>query len=272
MPYFETSDYVKLFYNQAGEGKPVILIHGWSCSHLHFKNQIEELSTSFQVTYFDLRGHGLSEVPDYGLTIKRFAKDLKELIEYLKLEDVTLVGWSMGTSIIFEYIRQFGCNNLYKLCLIDMTPKVITDENWNYKSYGNFSCEDNFKKIVKMSADWNKFLQYFVPAMFAKSGGTDEILIKLVLNEMMKNSPSAMVRIWISMSDNNYLNVLKDISIPTLITYGEESVLYPPENSEFMSKEIRDSKLLSFHKCGHALFLEKPEMFNKELSEFINKC
>jgi pimeloyl-ACP methyl ester carboxylesterase len=269
MSYFLTSDNVKIYYDQVGSGKPVILIHGWSCSHLHFNNQIKELSKSFKVIYYDLRGHGISEIPDYGLTMPRLANDLKELIEHLALKDVTLVGWSMGTSIIFDYISQFGCDNLHKLCLIDMTPKIITDDIWNYNSYGNFSCEDNFKKIVRMNEDWNKLVQYFVPAMFAKSGYTDEKLINWALNEMLKSSPNAMIRIWISMTSKNYLHILKKISIPTLITCGEESVLYPPENSEYMNKEIPESKLLSFPKCGHALFLEEPEMFNDELTKFI---
>lgn len=271
MSYFLTSDNVKIYYNQVGSGKAIILIHGWSCSHLHFNNQIEELSKNFKVIYYDLRGHGISEIPDYGLTMPRLAIDLKELLEHLSLKDVTLVGWSMGTSIIFDYISQFGCEKLHKLCLIDMTPKVITDDTWNYRSYGNFSCEDNFNKIVRMSGDWNKFSQYFTPALFSKSGGTDEKLLNWALNEMLKSSPNAMVRIWISMTSKNYLNVLKNISIPTLIIYGEESALYPPENSEYMNREIPKSTVIPFPKCGHALFLEKPEMFNNKLTKFIIK-
>ena len=271
MPYFLTSDNVKLYYNHVGSGNPVILIHGWSCNHLFFNNQIQELSKNFKVIYYDLRGHGISEIPDYGLNISRFAMDLKELIDLLNLKNVTLVGWSMGASIIFDYISQFGCENLHKLCLIDMTPKVITDANWNYISYGNFSCESNFNKIVNMNKDWVKFCKYFIPALFAKSGCTDKKVLNWAIGEALKSSSNVMIRMWISMSSKDYLPVLKNILISTLITYGEESIFYPPENSEYMHKEIVDSNLLPFPKCGHALFIENPQMFNEELTKFINE-
>lgn len=271
MPYFLTSDNVRLYYNCIGSGAPIILLHGWACNHQFFNNQIQELSKNFKVVYYDLRGHGSSEVTDYGLNLTRFAIDLKELIDFLALKDVTLVGWSMGTSIIFDYINQFGCENLYNLCLIDMTPKVVTDSNWNYKSYGNFNCESNFNKIVSMSDNWIKFCKYFIPALFAKLGCTDEEVLNWTINEARKSNPNVMIRMWISMSSKNYLPVLKKISIPTLITYGEESIFYPPENSEYMHKEIENSQLLPFPKCGHALFMENSEIFNKELTKFINK-
>lgn len=271
MSYFLTSDNVKMYYGEKGTGKPVVLIHGWSCSHLHFEKQIEELSKKFKVVYYDLRGHGLSEVPDYGLTLPRFAQDLKELIDHLNLKDVTLVGWSMGTSIIFDYVSQFGCNNIYKLCLIDMSPKLITDDNWKYGLYGKYSYEDNLNLLVELNADWNKFAGAFIPAIFAKSGCRDDKILNWAFEQAYKNSPDVMVRMWVSMSAKNYLSVLKDITVPTLITYGAESCLYPAENSEYLHKNIVKSKLVPFPKCGHYLFGEKPDMFNEELTKFINE-
>lgn len=270
MSYFLTSDNVKMYYDESGSGKPVILIHGWSCSHLHFKSQIEELSKNFRVIHYDLRGHGLSEVPDYGFTLPRFAKDLKELIEHLNLKDVTLVGWSMGTSIIFDYVSQFSCDNLHKLCLIDMSPKLMTDDSWKYGLYGKFSNDDNLNTMVDLNADWNKFAEAFIPAIFAKSGCKDKAMLDWAFEQALKNSPNVMIRMWVSMSTKDYLPILSNISVPTLITYGAESFLYPAENSEYMASKIPNSKLLPFPKCGHALFMENSEMFNEELKSFIN--
>ncbi|QGU94565.1 alpha/beta fold hydrolase [Clostridium bovifaecis] len=271
MSYFLTSDNTKIFYNEAGNGRPVVLIHGWSCSHLHFQNQINELSRNYRVIYYDLRGHGISEVTDYGLTLPRFAQDLKELIEHLNLKDVTLVGWSMGTSIIFDYVKQFGCANLYKLCLIDMAPKIITDETWKYGLYDGFSYEDNLNTMVDLNANWHKFAEGFIPAIFAKSGCRDKNILDWAFEQAFKNSPHVMIRMWVSMSSQNYLPVLSKITVPTLITYGAESFLYSNKNSEYMNREIPNSRLVSFPRCGHALFMEKPEMFNEELIKFIEE-
>lgn len=269
MSYFSTSDNVKLYYETCGEGKPIVLIHGWSCSHLHFKDQIKFLSKKYKIVAIDLRGHGLSEVPPFGLTIDRFAKDIKELIDTLKLNKPSLVGWSMGTTIIFDFVRQFGCSNIDKLCLIDMTPKMITDNDWHSGLYGNFSPKDDLSLLCKMNAAWDKCSKAFVPNMFAKTGCKDKNLEKWAFGEALKNSPTVMVRMWLDMSFKDQRFILPSITAPTLITHGEESCLYLKENSEYLNKTIPNSKLVSFPHCGHALQLEDPEKFNKELSDFI---
>ncbi|SKC82990.1 alpha/beta fold hydrolase [Maledivibacter halophilus] len=269
MSYFLTSDNVKLYYEEHGEGKPLILIHGWSCSHRFFKFQIAELAKYYRVIAYDLRGHGISEVPEFGINIPRYAEDLKDLITHLSLKDVSLVGWSMGTTIIFEYIKQFGCDNLSKLCFIDMTPKLITDESWTYGLYGDFSQGLNHETLDIMNKSWSEFCKGFIPAIFATSGCKDKELLDWAFKEALKNSENIMVRMWISMSYENYLDLLPKISVPVLITYGAESALYSPENSEYMGKKIPNSKVLPFPVCGHCLHLEKPEMFNEELLKFL---
>lgn len=269
MAYFLTSDNVKLYYEEHGEGKPLVLIHGWSCSHKFFKFQIDELAKHYRVIAYDLRGHGISEVPDFGVNIPRYAQDLKDLIEYLDLKDVSLVGWSMGTTITFEYIKQFGCDNLNKLCFIDMTPKLITDESWPHGLYSDFSHTANLEILETMNKGWEEFSKIFVPGIFAKSGCKDKELLDWSFEEALKNSEDIMIRMWISMSYQNYLDLLSKISVPVLITYGEESMLYSAKNSEYMAEKIPDAKVLPFPVCGHGLHLEKPEMFNENLIEFL---
>lgn len=269
MSFFLTSDNVKLYYQVQGEGKPVVLIHGWSCSHEHFKNQIDELAKKYQVVAYDLRGHGLSEVPDYGLNIPRFAQDLKELIAFLNLKTVSLVGWSMGTTIIFEYLKQFGQTNLDKLCFIDMTPRIVTDGSWKNGLYGEFPMEANVETLVALNEDWKAFAEGFIPAIFAKSGARDKALEAWALEQAFKNSPNVMTRMWISMSTRNYVDLVPTITLPTLITYGAESCLYTPENSEYMGKKMPNAKVLPFPKCGHALMLEEPKRFTDALISFL---
>jgi len=261
-----TNDNAKIYYEVKGEGKAIIFIHGWSCNHMFFKKQINDLSKKYKVITYDLRGHGDSEITNDGYTLDRYAKDLKNLIEFLNFKDVSLVGWSMGTHIIFDYIKQFGCENLNKISFIDMSPKLITDKQWTLGLYGKFSHEDNLNTLVPMNADWKGF----IPAIFAKSGCRNKEDLKWSDEQAANNSTIVLTRMWISMSSQDYRDVLPKITIPTLITYGEESYLYNADNSEHMRDIIKDSKLVPFPKCGHALMLEEPEMFNKVLMDFVN--
>lgn len=270
MAYFLTDDNVKLFYEVKGEGqKTIVLIHGWSAHHLFYKKQIPELSKDYKVVYYDLRGHGLSERPDDGYTISRYAQDLKNLIDFLRLENVSLVGWSMGTHIMFDYVKQFGLDDIEKMIIIDMTAKLITDEEYHCGLYGQFSMEDNLATMVSMNENWKTFADAFVPAIYAKTGCKDKDDLQWNYEEAYKNSATVMTRMWISMSAQDYRDLLPSITVPTMIAFGEASCLYNRDNSEYLNRMIKDSKLVGFPNCGHGLQLEDAVKFNKEVKDFI---
>jgi len=162
MSNFITSDGIRLYYEEKGEGKPIVFIHGWTADHTVFNPQVEALSSEFKVVTYDLRGHGESDRPDKGLTLKRFATDLRELIEHLNLNDVIVVGWSMGSSIIFEYVRNFGVEYLSKVCILDMTPKLINDDSWKLGlNHGTFTTKDTFDALTVMCNNWMDFAKEF---------------------------------------------------------------------------------------------------------------
>ncbi|HVI41991.1 MAG TPA: alpha/beta hydrolase [Anaerovoracaceae bacterium] len=270
MAYFLTDDNVKLFYEVKGEGKKtIVLIHGWSAHHLFYKKQISELAKDYRVVYYDLRGHGLSEEPDNGYTIPRYAQDLKNLIDYLDLKDVVLVGWSMGTYVMFDYVKQFGFGGVDKMIIIDMTSKLITDDEYKFGLYGKFSMEENLATMVAMNENWKGFADAFVPAIYAKSGCKNKEDLQWNYEEAYKNSATVMTRMWVSMSAQDYRDLLPKITVPTMITFGEESCLYPKENSEYLNQMIKGSKLVGFPNCGHGLQLEDAAKFNKEVKDFI---
>ena len=89
--HFTTADGVRLHYLEAGSGKPLVLIHGWSQCAEEFKHQIAELSGSYRVIAIDQRGHGESEKPGFGYKIHRLSKDLRELLISLDLTDVAVL-------------------------------------------------------------------------------------------------------------------------------------------------------------------------------------
>lgn len=270
MPYFVTEDNCKLYYELNGKGKTVVMIHGWDCCRHHFKKQLGFLRERHQVLSYDLRGHGDSDRTEFGLTLSRFAKDLKELIEYCELKDVTLVGWSMGTSIIFDYVRQFGCANLAKLCFIDMTPKLATDAEWKLGLYEDYDADAVLKDLHVMADDWENMVKAFVPALFSKTGYADEKAdFEWAYKAAMKNTPHVVINMWLALAVNDYRDVLPHISVPTLITYGGSSKLYTPDVARYMGDNIPGARVMEFEGCGHALHMEEPDRFNRALAEFV---
>src|SRR6516165_7774334 len=127
---FVTSDGVQLSYIRQGSGRPIVLIHGWSQCAEQFKHQIEPLSARFDIIAIDQRSHGESQKVSYGLKISRLSKDLHELLTELNLNDVALLGHSMGSAVIWSYIDLFGPERLSKIILVDQSPFLTSDPHW----------------------------------------------------------------------------------------------------------------------------------------------
>ena len=85
--YFNTADSAHLYYEVRGSGRPLVLVHGWQCSHLFWQRNVDELAKDFTVVTLDLRGHGNSSKGLHGITIKQFACDVYDLINYLDLKE-----------------------------------------------------------------------------------------------------------------------------------------------------------------------------------------
>jgi pimeloyl-ACP methyl ester carboxylesterase len=272
MSYFTTADDCKLYYEEHGTGEHLLFIHGWSCNLGFFKRQIEHFSKKYHVIVYDLRGHGKSDrgdITERNMTLTRFAEDLYELIEGLGLGRVNLAGWSMGTSTLFAYVRKYGCKYVNKMCMIDMTPKLLTDDEWKLGTFGSFTHNDNLNFLSLLAKDWDAAAAQFIPTCFAKGFSTESELFKQTLAEAKKNVPHVMTYMWIAMASEDFRPVLRDITVPTLLAYGGDGVLHSKEHGEYMEKHIKNSKLVLFPGCGHAPFLEDTDKFNAELETFL---
>lgn len=288
MPFYVTDDHVRLYYEDRGTGKPVMLIHGLTANHRHFKKQTPEFAKHFRVIALDLRGHGHSEAPEHGLTLKRLAKDMKELMDHLDLGRVSLIGWSMGAHVIFEYIKNFSCKAIEKVVIIDMAPKLMKSDDWTYGlpgvlsgKPGDFGHEDNLFMLSRMLENWELYSRIVAERIMNKSLYNDKMEfnhqavfkgkedLPWLYEEARANTPHVVVALWISLSLQDYRSTLADITIPCLITYGLESNYYPPENYEYMKNNIPDAKVEPFEGCGHALHIQDHEKFNRLIMAFL---
>lgn len=268
MSSFVTSDGIKIKYQEKGEGKPIILIHGWTADHTVFSVPVDYLSGRFRVITYDLRGHGASDRPETGLTLNRFARDLEELIDHLDLKKVTVAGWSMGSSILFEYVKTFGTKKLDKTAIIDMTPKLINDEEWKLGlNHGSFTVEDSWNALTIMCNNWMDFAEDF--AANALPYMNKEQLAPL-LEGLALNTPHVMYAMWIAMTVGDYRDVLKDIDVPTYIIYGMKSTLYSKETAEYIQGKLPQGKIVPFEGCTHFLPVEKPEELARTIEELAS--
>ena len=269
MPYVELKDGNRLWYEEKGEGMPILFMHGWMGSSWHFSNQIDYFSKAYRVFVFDHKGHGKSDRPeDASYTMLEFAEELNQALDKLiGNEKFVLIGHSMGGFISLTYatIPKFK-KRLKGLILMSTAPKF---ENPGVDEYANL-----IKKGEMTIVDLGAVEGILVPLCFnGKYIEIQQDVVKKFIEEVLKNSENVAFETMIDIVDRyNVGDRLREIDVPTLILTGDEDPFVFPENSELMHKKIKNSELKIFSpNIGHMIQFEALEEYNKVVENFLKK-
>ena len=264
MAYIETPDGVQLYYNERGEGDPIVLITGWTMdADYWWQKNVDALAEDHRVVTYDPRGHGLSGKTNDNHAIPGYADDLAFLVNSLDLEDMTLVGWSMGVAIIQTYLERFGDDRVRAIGFIEQTPYFYIDNDWDF---GVFSEESLGELVGSLEANRAEAGRAFIQRLFAKP--RSEAQLAEMYPRTLLTPTSVATAMLIDLVSRDYRDQLSEIGIPTLLMYGDKSL---PGLGEWMHKQIPDSELVMFAESGHSPFWEEPEKFNTELVAFVSQ-
>lgn len=270
--YIETATNVKLYVKDYGQGKPVILIHGWPLSHEMWEYQIDTLiQNNFRVIMYDRRGFGKSSQPWDGYDYDTLADDLNAIIEHLDLKEATLVGFSMGGGEIVRYFSRHGGKGIVKAVFISsVTPFLLqTDSNPNGVPKEKYDTMG-----AQMKEDRISFLDNFGKTFFGVSFISKPISSPLLDYYRMLcavSSPRATIECAKSFSSTDFRLEMASVTVPTLFIHGDEDKTVPIEiTSEIASKLIPDNKFIVYEGAPHGLFYIEKDKLNKDLIEFLN--
>lgn len=255
---------VELYYDDHGEGTPVIFIHGVWMSRKFFKDQLPYFSKEHRAITIDLRGHGDSAQVSEGHTISTYAKDLQAFITKLELKDVVLVGWSMGAFVIWEYLQQFGEANVRGTVIVD---ELASDFKWPDFPIGAFDLPTLTHFMREVQDNRKGFLKGFIPLMFKESVAPEEM--DWMLEETLKPTTGVASAILFDQSVVDYRSTFPSLSKPTLLCFGKAEKLIPVAAGEHLKEAIANSELVLFEESCHCPFLEETELFNRVVSNFI---
>jgi non-heme chloroperoxidase len=269
----ENSNPIELYYEDVGDGSPVILLAGFPFTSASWERQVPALITAgHRVISVDRRGFGRSSRPSVGYDFDTLATDLKTLIDHLGLPDVSLVGFSMGTGEIFRYIGKYGVSRVRKVALLGtMGPFWLkAPDNPDGTDASVF---EGFQKalrvdrpatllnIVKNSRDFDVLRGKLV---------SDEGL-NAAWNEAVAASPIAAVECVGAWKTDFRTDVAK-ITVPTLIVHAGDTdrILPPPISSRRLAKLIKQSRFVEIEGAPHDIALTHPEVVNEELVKFLH--
>lgn len=263
MAMFRTNDGAHIHYEVEGAGKPLVLIHGWDQSAKALCENRPVFAEKYQVISVDLRGHGESENVTYGYRISRLAMDVKQLLDALDVQEATLLGWSMGCSVVWSYWDLFRSERISKLVLVDEPPLCLINES----NPDGFSYNPNLEALkASILNDTVNTTKGFVDMMIVTPEGKAKYF-EQTLDESLKFPKEQCTHLLLNHVYTDWRDVIPTITIPTLVIAGRQSHV-KVSNNEWTHEHISGSELKVFD-TAHMMFMEESEAFNAAVMDFI---
>lgn len=262
---------VRLAYQDTGTGRSVVLIHGWPASHAMWQYQSTELPKhGIRAIAYDRRGFGHSSKPWEGYDYDTLADDLKGVLDGLDLQDVTLVGFSMGGGEVARYMARHGGARVAKVVFVAaVTPYLLkTADNPEGVDAGIFQ-----QMLEGLNRDWPDFLatfgkQFFNVGMLKQpvSQATLEWMQHLALQASLKATLDCVH----SFAETDFRSDLSGMAVPALIIHGDADQIVPMEASANRTVELLRSVQYKVYEGGsHGLFVTHKDELNRDLVQFV---
>jgi pimeloyl-ACP methyl ester carboxylesterase len=268
----EVSPGIRLHVRDWGQGKPIVLIHGWPFSNEVYDYQMGELAKKgFRAIGISLRGFGQSDQPWGTHNYDVHADDIEAVINQLDLDDVTLGGHSMGGAIAIHYMARHKENRVSRLALFGAAAPVWTRRE-DYP-YGMQKSEAD-ALIRAVDIDRPQLLTDFGKIFGLTETSLNPGLAAWLHSIGMQASPYAMAQSLVALRDTDLRPELTMIGVPTAIFHAVGDKICPFDFAEELAKGISNAKMIRvirFEKSGHGLFLEEMDRFNLELIKFANE-
>ncbi|HYQ65164.1 alpha/beta hydrolase [Actinophytocola sp.] len=267
----ENSTDIELYYEDHGEGQPVVLIHGYPLDgHSWEKQSAALLAAGYRVITYDRRGFGRSSQPTTGYDYDTFAHDLKVVLDTLDLNDVVLVGFSMGTGEVARYVGAYGSARVAKVAfLASLEPFLLkTDDNPEGVPQEVF---DGISAAVK--ADRYAYFTEFYKNFY----NTDDNLGTRLSEEALRNSwnvaaaaswfaSSAAVPTWVT----DFRADIPKIDVPALILHGTADNILPIDaTGRRFHKLLPAAKYVEIENAPHGLLWTHADEVTSELLDFL---
>src|SRR6516164_6734803 len=274
MASIKTSDGTEIFYKDWGPktAQPIVFHHGWPLSADDWDSQMMFfLSHGYRVIAHDRRGHGRSSQTDIGGDMDTYAADMAALAEALDLQNAVHIGHSAGGGEVARYVARAKPGRVAKMVLISaVTPMMIKTQS----NPGGLPKEvfDGFRtSLVANRAQFYRDIPAGPFYGFNRAGAkVSEGVIQNWWRQAMMGGIKAQYDCIKALSETDFTEDLKAISIPTLILHGDDDQIVPIADSSVLSaKLMRDASLRVYPGLPHGMCTTHPDTINADLLAFI---
>lgn len=263
---------IELHYQDLGSGKPVVLIHGWPLSHASWEHQLSELPKhGLRVVAYDRRGFGASSKPWSGYDYDHFADDLKAVLDTLDLNDVTLVGFSMGGGEVARYMSRHGGARVSRCVFVAAVPPYLLKTDDNPDGVPGEVFEEMKAGILK---DRPAFLTDFCKKFYnvtLLNKPVSEATLEWSAQLAYPASPKATLDCVDAFSRTDFRIDLKSVTVPTLIIHGADDNTVPlAVSAARTAKLLPHAEYKVYDGAPHGLNVTHKDELNADLVRFIS--
>jgi len=266
------SDGVRLHIEDSGGGgQPVLLIHGWPLSSQAWEPQVSALrAAGYRVVAYDRRGFGRSDKPDSDYSYDTLADDLQRVMDQCGLQDVCLVGFSMGGGEVARYIAQCGQSRLHSVVFAAAVPPFLLKSADNPD--GPLTAEKAQQQKSALTLDRGSFFDQFTRDFFSVNGTlkVTESQRREAMALCQQSAPHAALACMDAFGATDFREDLKRVSVPTLVIHGDADAIVPFEGSgQRTHQAVPHSTLVQVNGAPHGLNVSHAPAFNDALLSFL---
>ena len=274
MPYVKTRDGTDLYVKDWGEGRPVVLLHGWPLSSDSWDPQMKALADNgFRAIAYDRRGFGRSGQPWSGYDYDTLTDDLSDVLEAAgATQDVTLVGFSMGGGEVARYQSRYDGKGVISAALISSVVPYMLKTDDNPDGVPEETLQGIADGILK---DRPNFFRSFFKDFFGVGYVTSpvsEATLDWAWRLAMQAGLKPTLKCAESFGHTDFRGDLPAFRVPTLVLHGTSDKTVPIDTSgRQAARGIQDAQLVEYDGAPHGLFATEGERLTRDLLTFLGR-
>jgi len=257
--------------DSGGNGRPVVLIHGWPLSAQAWEPQVSVLQAAgYRVVAYDRRGFGRSDKPESGYSYDALADDLHRVMDQCGLQDVTLVGFSMGGGEVARYIARYGESRLRSVVFAAAVPPFLLKTLDNPE--GPLAPEAAQQMKAALEENRSSFFDQFTKDFFSANGvlQVTESQREEAITLCLQSAQHAALACMDAFGSTDFREDLKKVTVPTLVIHGGADAIVPIEGSGLRThRAVPHSQLVRVDGAPHGLNVSHAQPFNDALLSFL---
>jgi pimeloyl-ACP methyl ester carboxylesterase len=266
MPYATARDGTRIYYKDWGQGRPVVLIHGWPLSSDTFDDAALALAENgFRAIAPDRRGFGRSDQPWDGYDYDTFADDVSAILDEAGVDGpVAIAGFSMGGGEVARFLTRNPDRVTHAVLIGSVVPFLLQTDDHDGAPRAVFD-----GMIEGIKKDRPAFFREFLKAFFGPGLVSEEIVDNAWRQAMMAGLKPTLACVR-AFSETDFRPDLANFTMPTLIVHGVQDQTVPIDlTARAAAKAIPNARLIEYDDGAHGIFVSHGERLIADLLDFL---